>query len=133
MNYGGVGSLYGRGISGESGERFGGEMGFLDEKQARLSQVRFRGFRETKWEDLLVSKEPAGDCEVYDLTEPMSHSMICQGLVMRQCGEQPLLPYESCNLGSVNLEKHMVRGKGGTWDVDWKKLERTARTATRML
>jgi len=49
------------------------------------------------------------------------------------CGEQPLLPYESCNLGSVNLEKHMVRGKGGTWDVDWKKLERTIRTAARML
>src|SRR2546422_1101710 len=49
------------------------------------------------------------------------------------CGEQPLLPYESCNLGSVNLEHHMVRGKNGTWDVDWKKLERTARTAARML
>jgi ribonucleoside-diphosphate reductase alpha chain len=49
------------------------------------------------------------------------------------CGEQPLLPYESCNLGSVNLENHMVRGKEGTWDVDWKKLERTIRTAARML
>ncbi|HEY5538024.1 MAG TPA: adenosylcobalamin-dependent ribonucleoside-diphosphate reductase, partial [Thermoplasmata archaeon] len=49
------------------------------------------------------------------------------------CGEQPLLPYESCNLGSVNLEKHMVRGKDGPWEVDWKKLERTCRTAARML
>src|SRR5439155_21471827 len=35
--------------------------------------------------------------------------------------------------GSVNLEKHMVRGKDGTWSVDWKKLERTARVAARML
>ncbi len=59
--------------------------------------------------------------------------MICGGTIVANCGEQPLLPYESCNLGSINLEKHMVRGKGGTWDVDWKKLERTARTAARML
>ncbi len=49
------------------------------------------------------------------------------------CGEQPLLPYESCNLGSINLEKHMVRGKGGRWEVDWKKLEATIRATVHML
>ena len=49
------------------------------------------------------------------------------------CGEQPLLPFESCNLGSINLEKHMVRGKDGRWEVDWKKLERSIRTTVRML
>ncbi len=49
------------------------------------------------------------------------------------CGEQPLLPFESCNLGSINLEKHMVRGKGGRWEVDWKKLEATIRSTVHML
>ena len=49
------------------------------------------------------------------------------------CGEQPLLPYESCNLGSINLEKHMLRRKGGRWDVDWKKLESTIRATVHML
>ncbi|HEY5605411.1 MAG TPA: adenosylcobalamin-dependent ribonucleoside-diphosphate reductase, partial [Thermoplasmata archaeon] len=49
------------------------------------------------------------------------------------CGEQPLLQYESCNLGSIDLERHMARGSGGRWDVDWKKLERTVRTAARLL
>ncbi len=49
------------------------------------------------------------------------------------CGEQPLLPYESCNLGSINLEKHMARGKDGRWQVDWKKLEATIRATVHML
>lgn len=44
------------------------------------------------------------------------------------CAEQPLLPYESCNLGSINLAKHVKDGK-----MDWRKLDRTAKLATRFL
>ena len=48
------------------------------------------------------------------------------------CGEQPLLSYEACNLGSINLAVH-VRGKNGDSQIDYQKLEETVRTATRML
>lgn len=44
------------------------------------------------------------------------------------CGEQPLLPFESCNLGSINLARCFSK-KG----VDWKKLEDLIRLGTRFL
>ena len=46
------------------------------------------------------------------------------------CGEQPLLPYESCNLGSINLNNFINNDKT---DVDWNKLRECIRLSTRFL
>ena len=48
------------------------------------------------------------------------------------CGEQPLLPYESCNLGSINLAR-MLRGNNGTVEIDYPKLDKTVQAAVRFL
>jgi len=44
------------------------------------------------------------------------------------CGEQPLLPFESCNLGSINLSKLVVNGK-----FDFELFKKIIRTAVRFL
>lgn len=48
------------------------------------------------------------------------------------CGEVPLLEYESCNLGSVNLAR-MLHAEGGKLQIDWSKLEVTVVIAIRFL
>lgn len=49
------------------------------------------------------------------------------------CGEVPLLPYEACNLGSINLNKMVKENNDGTCSVDWDLLAKTTRTAIKFL
>ena len=49
------------------------------------------------------------------------------------CGEQSLYPYESCNLGSINLANLVKRKADGEYEFDWQRYEETIRKTTRFL
>lgn len=66
--------------------------------------------------------------DVFDARIPGINAFDANGLYVHNCGEQPLLPYESCNLGSVNLSLMIRDG-----DVDWDRLRRVVRTAVHFL
>jgi ribonucleoside-diphosphate reductase alpha chain len=49
------------------------------------------------------------------------------------CGEQSLYPYESCNLGSINLANFVKRSVDGKHEFDWQRYEQAIRLSTRFL
>jgi len=112
--------------------RFLSEIGFICEaKQNRLinacSSYKRGPYKEqftARFKELLEKSEE----DVFDLTEPVTHSFIANGLVIHNCGEQPLLSYESCNLGSINLAKYVKSGK-----IDWNGLREMTRLSVRFL
>src|SRR5207249_4516135 len=69
---------------------------------------------------------------VFDLTEPTTGHFFANGLLVHNCGEQPLLPFESCTLGSIDVGK-LVDRSAGRAAIDWGRFRTLVHDAVRFL
>ena len=124
-------------IDGRNRETFLSEIGFMtqtkQDKALNWQANHGPDPRRETYTDNISSIEFEGIEDVYCTTEPQTHSIIANGFVTAQCGEQSLLPYESCNLGSINLSRMTRARADGTVELDIEKLQDIAHTAVHLL
>ena len=69
-----------------------------------------------------------GEAEVFDLTESTTGHFFANGMLVHNCGEEPLLAFESCTLGSIDVGRFVTTG-----ELDWERLAAVIRDAVRFL
>ena len=105
-------------ITGSDLERFAETIGFAaPRKQAALEALLGETRRyATKPGTTLLAREGDGQEEVFNLTEPLHHSYIVDGVVVANCSEYMHVDDSACNLASLNLMK--FRRPDATFDVE---------------
>ncbi|MBC7160550.1 MAG: hypothetical protein H5U26_00380 [Immundisolibacter sp.] len=123
-------------IDGESRDRFMHEIGFLSEnKTAKYNAwVADKSLRKTQRFTARVEKIAyEGVHPVYDTTQPDHNSVVFNGIVTGQCGEQGLPPYGACLLGSINLTTFVEAPFTPEARFNWDEYREVVRVFTRML
>ena len=124
-------------ISGENLRHFQELVGFGDsDKAARLARSLAAYRRELNRERFAARVSaitPDGVEAVYDVQVPGINSFDANGLHAHNCGEQPLPPYGSCLLGSVNLTKFVEEPFTERARFDWERYREVVAIFTRML
>ncbi|MDD2610852.1 MAG: LAGLIDADG family homing endonuclease [Giesbergeria sp.] len=125
-------------IDGQSREIFMQDIGFLLEgkTQRYTNWVQDKVLRKTqRFTSKVIEIAHAGREAVYDTTQPDHNTVIFNGLVSGQCGEQPLPSYGCCDLGPIILT-HFVRspfGFDGSPRFDFEAFEKSVALQVRAL
>ena len=105
--------------------------GYIDLRNPNTGKLVSRIKARTMWDSIITHAWKTADPGLIFLDEinrdnPVKN--IADIEATNPCGEQPLMPYESCNLGSINLAKFVSNG-----EIQWDKLRKVIHTSTRFL
>ncbi len=124
-------------ISGDNLRRFQEFVSFSDTAKARrLDQALGaygRRLNRERFAATVAKVSVDGFEAVYDVQVPGINTFDANGLHAHNCGEQPLPPYGSCLLGSVNLTRFVVHPFTAEAAFDWDEYREVVKVFTRML
>ena len=123
-------------LDGQSRDIFMSEIGFLGaaKNEKYLEWLDGKSLSKNQdWVSEIVEITYLGKEAVYDTTQKDKNTVIFNGLVTGQCGEQPLPPYGSCLLGSINLTKFVRNPFTPEASFDWENYKEVIHVFTRML
>ncbi|MEF3279392.1 MAG: ribonucleoside reductase class II [Elusimicrobiota bacterium] len=110
-------------------------IGFRDKNKQKLLEEKINSHKLLNKESFTARVKEIkklSEEEVFDVQVPFINCFDANGIIVHNCGEQPLLGWEACNLGSINLSK-FVHGNIMKGKIDWESLGNTVTTAVRFL
>ena len=119
-------------ISGERAVLFNERIGFIGKKKDKFESLikdkkTYKTLKNYEFQEIIEIKYD-GEEEVFDIKAPPKYTWVTNGILSLDCGEQPLLPYESCNLGSIDVSKFIKDGK-----IDYDRLGKVVQIAVHFL
>lgn len=122
-------------INGEDAFKFFEKIGLLGKKGRKLENLikNKRFYQKDRKFVEIKSIKYIGKEEVFDIRAPPTFTWVTNGIYSYDCGEEPLYPYESCNLGSINVFSFIKEDEKGKKYFDWEEFREVIKVGYRFL